>query len=146
MSIGLKIRLGNNTTLSNLHGGELGDGLGALRDSVLGELAGEDESDGSLDLSGREGGLLGAAGQLGGLLGDSLEDIVDEGVQDGHASLGDADVGVDLLQHLVDVGRVGLGALGGSLLGGGLLGGLGSSLLSDGGSFGHFRIKIVCLG
>ena len=116
------------TTLRNLHGGELGDSLGALRDGVLGELTREDESDSGLDLAGRQGGLLGAASQLGGLLGDSLEDIVDEGVQDGHTSLGDADVGVDLLQHLVDVGRVRLGALRGSLLGGRLLGGLGGLL------------------
>ena len=30
---------------------ELRDGLGALRDGVLGELAGEDEADGRLDLA-----------------------------------------------------------------------------------------------
>ena len=126
----------------NLHGGELGDSLGALRDSVLGEFAGEDESDSSLDLAGRQGGLLGATSQLGGLQSDSLEDIVDEGVQDGHASLGDANVGVNLLQHLVDVGRVGLGSLGGSLLGGSLLGGL-RGFLSDGGSLGHFRVRLI---
>ena len=125
--------------------GELGDSLGALRDGMLGELTREDESDSGLDLAGRQGGLLGAAGQLGGLLGDSLEDIVDEGVQDGHASLGDADVRVHLLQHLVDVGRVGLGSLGGSLLGGSLLGGL-SGFLSDGGSLGHFELVGLLLG
>ena len=91
---------------AELHGGELGDGLGALRDGMLGELTGEYKSNSGLDFAGRQGGLLGAASQLGGLLGDSLEDIVDEGVQDGHASLGDSDGGVHLLQHLVDVRRV----------------------------------------
>ena len=40
-----------------LVGGELGDGLGALGDGVLGELSGEDEADGGLDLPGGEGGL-----------------------------------------------------------------------------------------
>uniref|UniRef100_A0A453DZN0 Uncharacterized protein n=1 Tax=Aegilops tauschii subsp. strangulata TaxID=200361 RepID=A0A453DZN0_AEGTS len=77
-------------------GGELGDGLGALRDGVLGELAGEDEADGGLDLAGRDGGLLVVARQLGGLAGQLLEDVVDEGVHDGHGLGGDADVRVHL--------------------------------------------------
>lgn len=72
--------------------GELGDGLGALGDGVLGELTGEDEADGSLDLAGREGGLLVEAGELAGLSGDALEDVVDEGVEDSNALLGDADL------------------------------------------------------
>ena len=51
---------------------------------------------------------------------------VDEGVQDGHGTVGDTGVGVDLLEDLVDVGRVGLLAGLGALLlvardGGGLL-------------------------
>lgn len=54
---------------------------------------------------------------------------VDEGVQDGHGTVGDTSVGVDLLEDLVDVGRVGLLAGLGALLlvtrdGGGLLAGL----------------------
>jgi hypothetical protein len=72
--------------------GELGDGLGALRDGVLGELAGEDKADGSLDLAGREGGLLVEAGELAGLSSDALEDVVDERVEDSNALLGDADL------------------------------------------------------
>ena len=112
---------------------------------MLGELTGEDESNSGLDFAGRQGGLLGAASQLGGLLGDSLEDIVDEGVQDGHASLGDSDGGVHLLQHLVDVRRVRLGSLCRALLGGSLLGGL-RSLLSYGGSLSHFIYKIGWFG
>ena len=35
-----------------LGAGELGDGLGAFRDGVLGELTGKDEPDSGLDLSG----------------------------------------------------------------------------------------------
>ena len=78
---------------------------------MLGELAGEHEADGRLDLAGREGGLLVVGGKLSGLAGDALEDVVDEGVHDGHALLADAGVGVDLLEHLVDVGGVALDAL-----------------------------------
>ena len=110
-----------------LGGGELGDGLGALGDGVLGELSGEHEADGGLDLPGGEGRLLVVLGELAGLASDALEDVVDEGVHDGHALLGDAGIRVDLLKDLVDVGAVALGAL---LLatGGGLLGGLGGLL------------------
>uniref|UniRef100_A0A452YPV8 Uncharacterized protein n=1 Tax=Aegilops tauschii subsp. strangulata TaxID=200361 RepID=A0A452YPV8_AEGTS len=95
----------------NLRGGELGDGLGALGDGVLGELPGEDEADGGLDLTGGDGGLLVVAGELGDLPGEFLEDVVDEGVHDGHGLGGDADVGVHLLEHLEDVDLVGLDAL-----------------------------------
>ena len=77
---------------------------------MLGQLTGEDEADGGLDLTGREGGLLVVAAQAASLGGGLLEDVVDERVHDGHGLLGDAGIGVDLLQHLVDVGGVGLGA------------------------------------
>uniref|UniRef100_A0A453N467 Uncharacterized protein n=1 Tax=Aegilops tauschii subsp. strangulata TaxID=200361 RepID=A0A453N467_AEGTS len=96
--------------------GELGDGLGALGDGMLGELAGEDEADGGLDLAGRDGGLLVVPRELGGLAGELLEDVVDEGVHDGHGLGGDADVGVHLLEHLEDVDLVRLHALLGLLL------------------------------
>ena len=75
--------------------------------------------------------LLVVSDELGGLGGDLLEDVVDEGVHDGHSLGGDAGVGVHLLEDLVDVDLVGLGlglllaaiaALGDGLLGG-LLGG-----------------------
>jgi hypothetical protein len=42
---------------------------------VLGQLTGEDQTDGGLDLSGRDGGLLVVSGKLGGLGGDTLEDV-----------------------------------------------------------------------
>jgi hypothetical protein len=118
-------------------GGELGDSLGALGDGVLGELTGEEEADGSLDLAGREGALLVVAREAGSLEGESLKDVVDERVEDGHASLGDASVGVDLLQHSVDVGGVGFHSLGLLLATHSLLGGL-SSLLANSGSLSHF--------
>ncbi len=122
-----------------LGGGELGDSLGSLRDGVLGKLSGKHEADSSLDLARRKGGLLVVGRELSGLSGNTLEDVVDEGVHDGHSLLADAGVGVDLLEDLVDVGRVGLDALLGTLLlavsGLGGFGCLGRCLL--GGCFGH---------
>lgn len=84
----------------------LGHSLGTLRHSVLGELSGEDEAHSGLDFSGGDGVLLVVPGKTTGLRGESLEDIVDEGVHDHHRLLGDTSVGVDLLQHLVDVGGI----------------------------------------
>ena len=83
--------------------GVLGDGLGAFRDGVLGELTGEEEADGGLDLSAGESVLLVVADKAGGLAGDLLEDVVDEGVHDAHGLLGDTGLGVDLLEDTVDV-------------------------------------------
>lgn len=42
---------------------------------MLGQLTRKDETDRSLDLSGRDGGLLVVGGKLGGLGGNALEDI-----------------------------------------------------------------------
>ena len=50
-------------------GGVLGDSLGSLRHSVLGEFTGKGEAHSSLDLTGRKGGLLGVAGELSGFSG-----------------------------------------------------------------------------
>ena len=108
---------------------------------MLGELTGEEEADGGLDLAGGEGVLLVVADEAGGLRGDLLEDIVDERVHDAHGSLGDAGLGVHLLEDTVDVDGEGLGStsLGGSLLGG-TCGGAGSGSLSRG-SLGHFELS-----
>ena len=105
---------------------------------MLGELTWEEESDGGLDLTGGESVFLVVSDESGGLSGDLLEDIVDERVHDAHGSLGDAGLGVHLLEDTVDVDGEGLGSssLGGSLLGG-TGGGAGCGSLS--GSFlGHF--------
>jgi len=112
---------------------------------VLGELTGEEKADSGLDLSGRQSVLLVVADELGGLEGDLLEDVSHKRVEDVHASLGDAGLGVHLLEDSVDVHREGLDAaavgLGGSLgdlLGGGLLGS-GGALGRAGGLLGsHF--------
>ena len=105
---------------------------------MLGKLTGEDETDGSLDLSRRDGGLLVVGSELRSLSGDALEDVLNEGVKNGHGLVGDTGVGVNLLKNTVDVGGVGLLAdLGGLLLVtrlggglGGLLGGLSGGLTS----------------
>jgi len=75
---------------------------------VLGKLTGEDEANGSLDLTGGDGGLLVVSGKLGSLGRNTLENIIDERVENGHRTVGDTSVRVNLLQNLVDVGRVGL--------------------------------------
>ena len=110
--------LGTNTQSSS-RGAVLGDSLGAFTDGVLSELTGEEETHGGLDLAGGESVLLVVADKAAGLAGDLFEDVVDEGVHDGHGSLGDAGVGVDLLEDAVDVDREGFSA---SLVVGGFLG------------------------
>jgi hypothetical protein len=50
--------------------------------------------------------LLVVLSQLGRLGGDPLEDVIDKRVEDKHGLVGDTSVGVDLLEDLVDVGRV----------------------------------------
>ena len=96
----------NNQCL--LGAGVLGDGLCSLRDGVLGQLSGEEEPHRGLDLPGGDGGPLVVVSQTGSLSSDSGEDVVDERVHDAHGLAGDTSVGVDLLQHLVDVNSVGL--------------------------------------
>ena len=123
---------------SLLGAGVLGDGLGALADGVLGQFTGEQETDSGLDLSAGDGGTAVVVSQTRSLGSDSLEDVVDEGVHDAHGLAGDSSVGVDLLQHLVDVDAVAfpppplpllVTASCGLCLAGGLLGPFACSLL-----------------
>ena len=90
-----------------LAAGVFGDGLGAFADSVLSEFTGQEQTDGCLDFSASDGGSLVVVSQSGGFGGDSLEDVVDEAVHDGHGLAGHSGVGVNLLQDFVDVDRVG---------------------------------------
>ena len=101
-----------NLEVSNLLGaGVLGDGLGSLRDGVLGQLSGQEETDSSLDLSGGDGGPLVVVGKTAGLSSNALKDVIDKGVHDAHGLGADTGVGVHLLEDLVDVDSVGLLAL-----------------------------------
>ena len=78
---------------------------------MLSKLTGEHQTYSSLNLSGRESRLLIVSGKLSSLGGDTLEDIIDEGVHDGHSLLGNSSVGVDLFEDLVNVRRVGFDTL-----------------------------------
>ena len=85
-----------------------GDGLGSLRNGMSGELSREDELDGRLNFPGWESSPLVEADELWSLSGNAIKGVVDEGVQDVHGLLGDSDVGVHLLEDLVDVDGEGL--------------------------------------
>lgn len=78
---------------------------------MLGEFSRKHQTNRSLDLAGRKSGLLVVSGELSSLRGNALEDIVDERVHDRHSLLRDTSVGVDLLQHLVNVRGVSLSSL-----------------------------------
>jgi len=75
---------------------------------VLGKFTGKDKSDGGLDLAGGNGGLLVVGSKLRSLSGNALKDIIDKRVQDGHGTVGDTGIRVNLLKDLVDVRGVGL--------------------------------------
>ena len=83
---------------------------------MSGQLSGEDELDGRLDLAGRKSSSLVESDELGSFSGDSVEGVVDEGVHDVHGLLGDTDVGVYLLEDLVDVDGEGLNSSSSALL------------------------------
>ena len=68
---------------------------------MLGQLTGEDQPDGSLDLSRCDSGLLVVASQRGSLVGNLFKDVVDERVQDGHRLGTDSGVWVDLQKILL---------------------------------------------
>ena len=96
---------------SLLGGSVLSDGLGTLRDGVLSELTWEEETDSSLDFSGREGCLIVVTNEATSFECETLEEIVDERVHDCHSTARDTSIWVNLLQHLVDVRRVSLNTL-----------------------------------
>jgi len=73
---------------------------------VLGQLSGEEETDGGLDLTRGDGGPLVMVSQTASLSSDTLKDVVEKGVNYGHGFGGHSGVGVNLLQDLVDVDSV----------------------------------------
>ena len=91
-----------------LAAGVFGDGLGALADCVLAQFSWQVKADGCLHLAAGDRVFLVVVSKTGGLGGDTLEDVVDERVHDAHGLAGDASVGVNLLQNLVDVDGVAL--------------------------------------
>ena len=91
-----------------LAAGVLGDSLGSLRNGVLGKLSRKDQTASSLDWPGRDCLLLVVGSETRSFSSNSLKEIIDEGVHDGHGLLGDTNIGVNLLQHLVDVRSISL--------------------------------------
>ena len=131
-AVGVVKQLGNRL----LGAGVLGDGLGSLRDGVLGQLSGQDQTDGGLDFPAGDGGTLVVVGKTGSFTGNTLEDIVDERVHDTHGFAGDTSVGMDLLEHLVDVDGVTLTSLLPATSLAGWLGGLSCLLRAFGANLG----------
>ena len=74
---------------------------------MLGQLTGEKQTDCGLDLPRGDCRSFVVVGQARRLGGDTLEDVVHETVHDRHGFAAHAGVGVNLLQHLVDVDAVG---------------------------------------
>lgn len=66
-----------NSECTNLFRGRgvLGNSLGTLRHSMLGEFTRQDQADRGLNFSGRDSGLLVVGSQLGRLGGDTLENV-----------------------------------------------------------------------
>lgn len=88
--------------------GVFGDGFRALADGVLGQLAGQQKSNGRLDLPTGDRRAFVVVGEARGFRGNSLEDVVDERIHDRHGLRRDAGVRMYLLQYLVDVDGVAL--------------------------------------
>ncbi len=96
---------------------------------MFGQLSGQQQTHGGLDLSRCDGGALVVVSETRRFTGDALEDVVDERVHDPHRLRRDPGVRMNLLHHLIDVDSVallpGLSALLSSFSGGlsdGLLG------------------------
>jgi hypothetical protein len=70
---------------------------------VSGEFTGEEELDGSLDLTRWESSALVESNELRRFKGDSFEGVIDERVHDVHGFLGNTNIRVDLLQYLEDI-------------------------------------------
>ena len=100
---------------------------------MLSKLTGQQQASGGLDLPASKSVLLGVSGQTDSFVSKAIEGVVDEGVHDAHGALADTNaiLGVDLLQHTVDVSGKGLDPLLPAVAVLALLGGL-ASLLAAG--------------
>lgn len=86
----------------------LGHSLSSFRNSVLGQLSREKETDSSLDFARGDSVLVSVASELTSFHGDAVKDIIDERVHNLHRLGGDTSLRVDLLQHLVNEGGIGV--------------------------------------
>ena len=113
---------------------------------MLSQLPRKQEPHSSLDLSRSDGGSLVVMGKPASFSSNSLEEVIDKGVHDAHGFGGDSGVGVDLLQHLVDVDGVGFLSLLLLFLVAGSTGGLSLTRLLGtlGGNFGRHDENWFC--
>ena len=74
---------------------------------MLGQLPRQQQAYSRLDFPGRDSGALVIMSQARRLACDALENVTDKRIHDAHGLGGDADVGVYLLQQLIDVHGVG---------------------------------------
>ena len=72
---------------------------------MLGKLTRQDEADRGLDFAGRNGRLFRIGRKLRGLGSDTLEDVVDKRVKDGHGLVRDTRVWVNLLKDCGNMRR-----------------------------------------
>ena len=86
----------------------LGNSLGPLRHGVFGQFSRKKQTNSSLDFSAGDRVLLVVVSQTGGLGRHTLKDVVDERVHDAHGLAGDPSLGMDLLEHFVNVDGVAL--------------------------------------
>ena len=84
------------------------DGFSPFRHSMSGQFSGKNKFDSTLNFSRGESSSLVESNQLGSFSGNSVESIMNERVHDVHSLLGDTNVRVHLLQHLVDIDGEGL--------------------------------------
>ena len=88
-----------------------GDSFGSFTDSVFGEFTRQEKTNSSLDLARSDCRPLVVVSKTGSFAGDSLEDIVHERVHDAHSFARDSSVGVNLLQHFVDIDTIAFSTL-----------------------------------
>ena len=89
-----------------LGAGVLLDSFGSLAHSMLGELSWQDETDCCLNFTRADRAPVVVLRETRCFSSDLPEDVVDEGVHDRHCLAGDTNIGVYLLEHLVDVDAV----------------------------------------
>ncbi len=75
---------------------------------MFGQLSGQQQTHGGLDLSRCDGGALVVVSETRRFTGDALENVVDERVHDPHRLRRDPGVRMNLLHHLVNVDSVAL--------------------------------------
>lgn len=84
----------------------LGDGLGALTDSVLGKFTRQEQTDSCLYLPTCDRGAFVVVSKSRSLCRNSFEDVIHKAVHYGHGLARNSGVRVNLFKHLVDVDAV----------------------------------------